>query len=177
MFRIDSITEDAAEGRVKAVYDDLRDSTGIVPNVFKVLSIWPEGLELYVAMFKTMMLDNTSLTRVVKEMIAATVSRLNQCDYCLGHHQNFMTQYGISSEISEQVVNDPQTAEISDGEKKLLTYVEKMTRHAYKVLDADIEALKKVGWTHEQILEATLICALFNALNRFADALGVQPEA
>jgi uncharacterized peroxidase-related enzyme len=177
MFRIQSITEDAAEGSVKAIYDELRDSIGIVPNVFKVLSLWPEGLELYTSMFKSMMLANTKLTRAVKEMIASTVSRINQCDYCLGHHKNFMTRYGISSEISEQIVNDPQAAEISDGEKKLLLYVEKVTRHAYRVSEADIEALKEVGWTHEQILEATLVSALFNAINRFADALGVEPEA
>lgn len=177
MFRIESVAEDAAEGSVKAIYEELRDSMGIVPNVLKVLSLWPEGLELYTALVKTTMLANTKLTRAVKEMIASTVSKINQCDYCLGHHKNFMTQYGISSEISEQIVNDPQAAEISDGEKKLLAYVEKVTRHAYKVSDADVEELKKIGWTHEQILEATLVAALFNAINRFADALGVQPEA
>lgn len=163
MFRINTITEDAAEGRVKAVFDEIRESLGIVPNVFKVLSLWSEGLELYAAMFTT--------------MIAATVSRNNQCDYCLGHHKNFMIQYGISSEISEQIVSEPQTAEIPDGEKLLLSYVKKVTLHAYKVTDRDVEVLKEGGWTHEQILEATLIASLFNAINRFADALGVKPEA
>lgn len=177
MFRIESVAEDAAEGSVKAIYDELRDSIGIVPNVFKVLSLCPAGLELYAAMVKTTMWANTKLTRAVKEMIASTVSRINQCDYCVGHHKNFMTQYGISSEVAEQIVNDPQSAEISDGEKKLLSYVEKVTRHAYRVSDADVEELKQVGWTHEQILEATLVSALFNAINRIADALGVQPEA
>jgi len=130
MFRIKSIPEDAAQGRVKEIYDALRDSMGMVPNVLKVLSLWPEGLELYTAMVKTTMLTDTRLPRAVKEMIAATVSKINQCDYCLGHHKNFMTQFGISSEISEQIVTDPQSAEISDGEKKLLSYVEKVTRHA-----------------------------------------------
>jgi uncharacterized peroxidase-related enzyme len=177
MFRIESITEDAAQGRVKAVYDELSDSMGMVPNVLKVLSLWPEGLELYTAMVKTMMLTNSKIPRAVKEMIAATVSKINQCDYCVGHHKNFMTQFGISSEISEQIVNDPQSAEISDGEKKLLAYVDKVTRHAYKITDADIDELKEIGWTDQQILETTLVSALFNAINRFADALGVQPEA
>jgi len=177
MFRISSITEAAAKGNVKKVYDELKDSLGIVPNVFKALSLWPEGLELYVAMVKGTMFADTKLTRAVKEMIASTVSRINQCDYCVGHHKNFMTQYGISSTVSEQVVNDPQSAEISPAEKKLLAYVEKVTRHAYKVTDADVEGLKEIGWSHEQILEATLVTSLFNAINRFADALGVQPEA
>lgn len=177
MFRIDSIPEAAAQGSVKEVYDEMKNSLGMVPNVFKALSLFPEGLKLYVAMFKGTMFADTKLTRAVKEMIASTVSRINQCDYCLGHHKNFMTQYGISPAVSEQVVNDPQSAEISDAEKRLLAYVEKVTRHAYKVTDADVEGLKEIGWTHEQILEATLVASLFNSINRFADALGVQPEA
>ena len=177
MFRIESITEAKAKGSVKKVYDELKESMGIVPNVFKVLSLWPKGLELYMAMVKGTMFADTKLPRAVKEMIASTVSKINQCDYCVGHHTNFMTQYGISSTVSEQVVNDPQSAQISDAEKKLLAYIEKVTRHAYKVTDADVEGLKEIGWSHEQILEATLVASLFNSINRFADALGVQPEA
>ncbi len=177
MFRIDSIAEAEAEGGVKKVYDELKDSMGMVPNVFKVLSLWPEGLESYVTMIKGTMFADTKLSRALKEMIASTVSRINQCDYCLGHHKNFMSQFGISSTVAEQVVDDPQSADISAAEKKLLAYVEKVTLHAYKVTDADVEGLKEIGWSHEEILEATLVTSLFNAINRFADALGVQPEA
>lgn len=177
MFRIDSIPEAKAEGRVKKVYDELKDSLGMVPNVFKALSLWPKGLELYVEMFKGMMFADTKLTRGVKEMIAATVSRINQCDYCLNHHANFMTLYGISPAISEQIVNDPQSADISEAEKRLLSYADKVTRSAHMVTDADVEGLKEIGWSQEEILEATMIISMFNSINRFADALGVQPEA
>jgi uncharacterized peroxidase-related enzyme len=177
MFRIDSIPEANAEGRVKKVYDELKDSLGMVPNVFKALSLWPKGLELYLEMFKEMMFADTKLTRGVKEMIAATVSRINQCDYCLNHHTNFMTLYGISPAVSEQIVNDPQSANISEAEKRLLSYVDKVTRSAYMVTDADVDGLKEIGWSQEEILEATMIISLFNSINRFADALGVQPEA
>ena len=177
MFRIDSITEADAQGRVKEVYDELKDSLGMVPNVFKVLSIWPRGLELYVEMIKGTMFADTRLTRAVKEMIAATVSKINQCNYCLNHHTNFMTLYGISPAVSEQIVSDPQSADISEAEKRLLAYVEKVTRHACKVADTDVDGLKEIGWSHEEILEATLVASLFNAINRFVDALGVLPEA
>jgi uncharacterized peroxidase-related enzyme len=177
MFRIDSIPEAEAQGSVKKIYDELNDSLGIVPNVFKVLSLCPKGLEHYVAMVKGTMFADTKLTRAIKEMIASTVSRINKCNYCLDHHKHFMNQYGISSTVVEQVVNDPQSADISAAEKRLLAYVEKVTLHAYKVTDADVEGLKEIGWSHEEILEATLVTSLFNAINRFADALGVQLEA
>jgi len=83
MFRIHSIPEAAAQGGVKKIYDELKDSMGIVPNVFKVLSLWPEGLGLYMAMVEGTMFADTKLTRAIKEMIASTVSRINQCDYCV----------------------------------------------------------------------------------------------
>ncbi|VAX33106.1 hypothetical protein MNBD_NITROSPINAE05-132 [hydrothermal vent metagenome] len=176
MFRINSIPEAEAEGRVKKVYDDLKDSLGMVPNIFKALSLWPRGLELYVEMFKGTMFAETKLTRGVKEMIAATVSKTNECDYCLIHHTNFMTLYGISPAVSEQIVRDPQSADISKAEKRLLAYVKKVTQQACKVTDADVESLKEIGWSEEEILEATMIISLFNSINRVADALGVQLE-
>lgn len=177
MFRINTVAEADAKGDVKKMYEELNDSFGMVPNVYKVLSLWPKGLELYVAMVQGMMFADSKLSRAIKEMIASTVSRINQCNYCLKHHTNFMTLYGITPAVSEQIVNDPQTAQISEAEKRLLAYVDKVTRNAYKVMDADVEGLKEIGWSHEEILEATLVASLFNTINRFADALGVYPEA
>ena len=87
-----------------------------------------------------------------------------------------MEMFGLSAPVADQVLQDHQAAEISAAEKKLLAYVEKTTRHAYKFTDDEVRDLKEIGWTEPQILEATLVAALFNDINRIADALGVQPD-
>ena len=83
---------------------------------------------------------------------------------------------GISSPEAEAIVADYHTAAITDAEKNLLAYVEKVTRHAYKTTDADVTGLKECGWSEGQILEATLVVGLFSDINRWVDALGFRVE-
>ncbi len=174
--RIQHISEEQAKGQVQTVYEELQSQFGIVPNVFKVLSAWPEALQAYASLIHTIMIEDSQLTRAVKEMIAAVVSRVNFCDYCVGQHQNGMKAFGLAPEVADAVVADFTTAPISDSEKALLAFAGKTTRHAHKVTDADVNALKAAGWSERQVLEATLVASLFCNINRFADALGVQPE-
>jgi alkylhydroperoxidase family enzyme len=44
--------------------------------------------------------------------------------------------------------------------EELVTYVDKIARHAYKVIDADIEALRDAGYSEDAIFELTLSAAL-----------------
>jgi len=42
----------------------------------------------------------------------------------------------------------------------LAPYVEKVAKHAYKVVDADIDRLRDAGWSEDAIFELTLAAAL-----------------
>jgi hypothetical protein len=46
------------------------------------------------------------------------------------------------------------------------TYVDKVRRHAYKVTDADVDALRSAGWSDDAIFEITVATALGSALSR-----------
>ena len=55
----------------------------------------------------------------------------------------------------------------------MLAYVETLTRHAYKILPEDLDALRAVGLDDTGILQVNLIASWFNYINRVADGLGV----
>jgi alkylhydroperoxidase family enzyme len=69
---------------------------------------------------------------------------------------------------------DLQTPLLTDSERGLLELVERVTRHAYRTTDQDIDRLRSLGWTDPQIAEAVYITALFAFFNRVADAFGLQ---
>ena len=75
-------------------------------------------------------------------MIAEFVSRINEFDYCLTYYKSFMVGVGLAS--PDAIVADYQTAAILDADKKILAYVEKVTSHAYKTTDTNLDGLK--GW-------------------------------
>jgi alkylhydroperoxidase family enzyme len=67
-----------------------------------------------------------------------------------------------------------EQAPVSDAERSLLRFVELLTLHASKATDADVEALRALGWTEPQIAECVYITALFAFFNRVADAFGLE---
>jgi uncharacterized peroxidase-related enzyme len=84
---------------------------------------------------------------------------------------------GFSQEDVKNILDDiEKTTLIDDKTKAILRFSEKVTRHAYKVTEADIQSLKVLGYTDEDVLEATEVIALFNFLDRIADALGAPVE-
>jgi alkylhydroperoxidase family enzyme len=67
-------------------------------------------------------------------------------------------------------------APLSDADRLLLEYVETLTRHAHRITDGQVDGLRQVGWTDEQIAEATYDAALFNFFVRLADAFDIDPR-
>jgi alkylhydroperoxidase family enzyme len=53
----------------------------------------------------------------------------------------------------------------------LRAYVEKVARHAYKVVDGDVEELRAAGYSEDAIFEATLASALGAARSRLERGL------
>jgi len=68
---------------------------------------------------------------------------------------------------------DYRSAPISEQEKVMLDYVVQVTRDATRILPADHDRLRSVGFDDKGILQITLIASWFNYINRVADALGV----
>ena len=176
MARIQVIEEAKATGSIKAIYDGIRQQLGFVPNVTKLFSLWPEVFELNQRLFETVMLAETELPNPVKEMIALVVSKANSCNYCVGHHSNFLHQYGIPEDVVSQLGADFSQAPVEEKTRKLLEYTRKVTQHAFKVIEEDVEALRQWGWSDRQILEATVVAGQFNFINRIVDALGAEFE-
>ena len=69
---------------------------------------------------------------------------------------------------------DLDAARLSDAERGLLRFVALITQHAYRTTDADVEALRALGWTDPQIAECVYDTALFAFFNRVADAFGLD---
>jgi alkylhydroperoxidase family enzyme len=72
------------------------------------------------------------------------------------------------------VLENYRTAPVSNAEKELFAYLEKVNSNCASVEQADIQRLHQAGWTDEAIYDAILVCGLFNFYNRWIDANGVE---
>lgn len=78
-----TVDEKEATGKVKKVYDDIKATKGIdfVPNFWKALSINADHLESVWEKLKIIMLKPGKLDLRTKEIIALSVSIVNNCEY------------------------------------------------------------------------------------------------
>jgi len=168
--------ENASQG-LKRTYDMIEEKFKMVPKVFTALSLRPDLLEPLVQFVIRLMIDDHKLSRGTKELIAAYVSKINSCAYCVDAHSAMAMAQGFTEEQVKSILEDVSGSPLLDAKtKKLLQYAEKATRHAYKINEEDIQKLHEVGCSDEEILEAMLVTALFNFMDRVADALGVPVE-
>ena len=72
------------------------------------------------------------------------------------------------------VLADYRAAPISDAEKALFGFLEKVNKDSPRIVRGDVEAVKRAGWSEEAIYDAVNVCALFNFYNRWIDATGVH---
>ena len=82
MSSIKMISEQDATGRVKQLYEQIKEALKIdfVPNMFKVMAHNPELLEVNWKKNQAVMRDG-KLNRTTKEIIAVAVSAVNGCEY------------------------------------------------------------------------------------------------
>jgi alkylhydroperoxidase family enzyme len=72
------------------------------------------------------------------------------------------------------VLQDYRTAPISDREKALFGFIEKVNRESSRLRVEDVEEVKAAGWSEEALYDAITVCALFNFYNKWIDATGVS---
>lgn len=173
--RIDWAMPDSPEAeRLKQMIglDDPRK----LPGIMRAMSLKPEAMVAMIQIAQRMHFHDGFLKVRTKELVATYVSSLNQCPFCLTSHAGFLSNAGQSAaDVDAVALGDPtKAAGLEPKEQALLEYVKVLTREPWKVRDADVEGLRKAGWTDPEIYEATFDTALFNFFNRMANAYGLD---
>lgn len=76
--------------------------------------------------------------------------------------------------LVNEVMTDLETSSLSDAEKVLLRFVDKVNHDSPRITADDMVPLHEAGWNDAQIYYAITVCALFNFYNRWIDATGVH---
>ena len=93
------ITEEQATGEIQEVYKDIKNTFGMVPNLFKAMAAAdPDWLAINWQREKNIMIEEGPLDRKTRELIALTVSIINNCEYCSLAHEAMAGQMGASKD-------------------------------------------------------------------------------
>jgi alkylhydroperoxidase family enzyme len=76
--------------------------------------------------------------------------------------------------LVDAVLEDYRTAPISERERALFAFIERMNRASNQLTAEDVAEVVAAGWTEEAVYDAITVCALFNFYNKWIDATGVS---
>ena len=116
----------------------------------------------------------SELTKAEREMIAAHVSRLNNCNFCLGAHKWTLAAMDISPALIDEIETGTDGAAIDPKLRAVLDFAGKLTRDTGAVRQSDIDAVTAAGWSEQAVEDAINVTSLFNCVNRLVDGFGIE---
>ena len=129
------------------------------------------GKPLY-ELAQVLLRGESPLSEAERELIAAYVSHLNNCLFCMSSHAAAARcLYGEDKDTVDQVLGDLQHTNVSNKLKSLLKIAGKVQIRGREVLPADIEAARSFGAGDREIHDTVLIAATFSMFNRYVDGL------
>ena len=106
-----------------------------------------------------------------RELMAAFVSQMNACAFCIGAHTATAAKAYHDEAKVVAVLSDLETAPIEEPLRATLRLLGKLTRE-HTVNANDMCAVLAAGVSREQIEDALAVGFAFNTTDRLADAFG-----
>ncbi|MGP6089893.1 carboxymuconolactone decarboxylase family protein [Antarctobacter jejuensis] len=147
------------------------------PKLADVFQRFPAAVRPLLELNEAVMRGESDLTVAERELIAAYVSSLNACQFCLDAHAVFARAHGIAPDLIAALLEDLEGAAIDDRLRPILRYVRKLTLSPAQMIEADARAVYEAGWREEALFDVVQVCAVFSLMNRIVEGAGVLPLA
>jgi uncharacterized peroxidase-related enzyme len=108
-----------------------------------------------------------------RELMAAYVSNVNDCPFCIGAHTATATQASGNAVMVAAALADLESAPVEERLRATLRMLGRLTRDGHLSAE-DVRAVLDTGVSRQQIEDALAVCYAFNVTNRLANAFGFE---
>jgi uncharacterized peroxidase-related enzyme len=171
---VETVPVDEATGAVAQMYDNDRETFGELPNFTKAFSQHPEvyaGWRALNAAIKAGM----DLRRYELATFAAA-GRLRS-SYCALAHGTVLADRFVGADTVRALVADHHAAGLDAADVAVMDLAEKVADDATSVTQADVDRLRDLGLSDQEISGVVLAAAARCFFSKAIDALGVEPDA
>jgi uncharacterized peroxidase-related enzyme len=162
--------------RLEAYFGKCEEKLGFVPNVLRAYAFSPVKLQAFADMYNDLMLADSGLSKLEREMIGVVVSSANHCHYCLVAHGAAVRQLSGDPQLGEVLVANYRAADLSPRHKAMLDFAWKLTVAGHEIEETDRGALRERGFSDRDIWDIAAVAAFFNMTNRMASAVDMRPN-
>ncbi len=163
--------------KTQKYFDICTERLGMVPNVLAAHAFDIDALNAFTTLYNKLMLAESGLTKLEREMIAVAVSSVNRCFYCLTAHGAAVRELSGDPVLGEMMVMNWRVADLTAKQRAMLSFAEKVTVASYTITEDDRQGLRDPGFTDRDIWDIANVAAFFNMTNRVASATDMRPNA
>ena len=153
-----------------------QEKLGMVPNVLTAYSQNLKQLEGFTRLYNELMMGESELTKLEREMVAVVVSSENKCYYCLVAHGAAVRALSGNPELGEQMVMNYRTARLDKRQRAMLDFASLLTRTPALVAEEHTQTLRDAGLSDSAIWDLSNLIGFYNMTNRVAIASDMQPN-
>ena len=164
------------EPGIKRVFEKCLEKIGFVPNVLRAYTLRPAKFEPFRLYNNELMLGQSGLSRLEREMIAVVVSSVNHCHYCLVAHGAAVRALSGEPLLGEHLAANYRVAKLDRRQRAMLDFVWRLTETPAAIDEPDRAALRKAGFSDEDIFDIAEVAGFYNMTNRLAAAVDMRPN-
>ncbi len=153
-----------------------QEKLGLIPNVLTAYSHNLAQLEGFTRLYNELMLGESELSKLEREMVAVVVSSENKCFYCLVAHGAAVRVLSGDPALGEHLVMNYRSAKLEPRQRAMLDFASKLTRTPAQVTETDLQALREAGFSDRAIWDLSNLVGFYNMSNRVAIASDMQPN-
>ena len=143
-----------------------------VPGIRSLVMFRPETGKYLYDLAQQLLRGDSPLSQADRELIAAYVSKRNDCFFCMSSHAAAARcLYEDDETLVDEVLKDMERSSLSDKMKALLRIAGKVQVLGKEVTAADISSARESGATDKELHDTVLIAAAFCMFNRYVDGL------
>ena len=178
---IHAVLYEESTGRLRTLYDSIKDPHDSIDNIMKAHSLRPHSMVGHLSLYKNVLHHSANtLPQWLLECLGLYVSLMNSCEYCVDHHSEGMRRAlgndGRARLVRDSLENGNLAVAFDSKERAVLHYAERLTRRPEDVEENDVLLLRAAGFSDGEILVANQVISYFAYANRMVQGLGVTTE-
>jgi uncharacterized peroxidase-related enzyme len=172
---IPTVSDGEASGAAAELFERARADRGYVPNFVRMFARCPD---VYHAWDQLLEAIRGRMDRRRYELATIAAARRLGSSYCMLAHSSALVDLKLyEPDDVRAIASDHRAAGLDPVDVAVMDLAEKVAGDATSVTQEDVDRLRELGLSDQEILDVVLAASLRSFFTKTLDALGVEPDA
>lgn len=165
MARIPALAPEQVPAASQPTLDAFTKNIGFTPNMMASFAASPIAFNAWATLLGSL---SKALDVKTRDAIGLAVSEVNGCDYCLTVHS--FTAERMAKLPADEIILARKGHASDPKRDAAIQFARKVIETRGKVADADVQAVRKAGYTDANVIEIVALVAMYSLTNFFNNA-------